>query len=128
MRNNHIALPLCPTNSTAVHCAVPIAPTSSVVTDIGVTCCLLDSLASKSLLAKARSRVSRRDTELAISANHLLTTTSNCWESHPTLKVIASVAILTYKAVLEARGFQPNFSDDLCSRTTSFNSEATRNC
>lgn len=48
MRNNHIALSLCPTNSTAVHCAVPIVPTSSVFADIGATYSLLfDPLALK---------------------------------------------------------------------------------
>ncbi len=86
MRNNHIALPLSPTNSTAVHCAMPIAPTLSAPKSIESTCFVFDSLASKSLLTEARSRVFK-NTNLTISVKCLLTTASNCWESHPKLKV-----------------------------------------
>ena len=56
---------------------------------------LFESLATKSLLTEARSRVFK-NTNLIISIKHLLTTASNCWESHPKLKVKVSVLILTY--------------------------------
>jgi len=82
-------------NTLVQHCAMPIAPTLSAISSIESTCLPVDSLASKSLLAKARSRVSR-DTNSTTEVKHLLTTTSYSREFHPSLKVKVSVLILTY--------------------------------
>lgn len=115
MRNNHIAVPLCPTNTAAVHCAVPIAPTSSVATDIGATFKLFDSLVlTRFNWLRARSRVSR-DTNPTISVKRLLTATSRlqalldgtssklCGKRYRLftilLEVNVSVLIVTCKAV-----------------------------
>lgn len=98
-RNNHINLPYRNTNRSAVHCAVPTAPTLSTIAGIEATFDLLfDSLALKSLLVGAGSRVSS-DTNLTISVKRLLTTWTHYWESHPFLKVVVFEYILTQTLV-----------------------------
>lgn len=97
MRNNHIALPLCPTNSRAVHWAVSIAPTPSacnVIQALGLPfSTLLDSLALICInWLRAGSRV-YTDTELTISANSLLTTTS---QSYRDFTISLEVKVPTY--------------------------------
>lgn len=75
MRNNHIALPLSPTNSAAVHWAVPIAPRRSLIAQSPLTWFSFKSLALKFLLVGARGRVSK-NTNSTISVKRLLTTAS----------------------------------------------------
>ncbi len=93
--NQNIELP----NTLVQHCAIPIAPILSTQKGIESTFNLVDSLTSKSLLTEARGRVSE-NTSSTIEVKRLLTTASNCEESHLFLKVKVSVLNITYLTLL----------------------------